>query len=282
MSAGGKLRSLGRRAQPAYDWLRGRGRALPDFLIIGAMKAGTTSLYAYLREHPQVMGSAQKEVHYFDNYHERGPFWYRRHFPKLGEVAARERHPGRRIAIGETSPYYLFHPAAAERIRRLLPGVRLIALLRDPAARAYSHYRQNVRQGIEPLSFEEALAAEDGRLAGAERALASGAAARSAAHRHRSYRSRGLYLDQLQRYFALFPAVQILVLKSEDMFRDPQSVLDRTLEFLGLDPWRLRETEGRNQAPGEAGIIPGEADLRAFYDPHNRRLYEYLGRDMEW
>ena len=282
MRRGGALRSLGRSARPAYDWLRGSGRALPDFIIVGAMKAGTTSLYAYLREHPQVMGSPQKEVHYFDHHHARGPSWYRRHFPKQGEVAAREAELGRRIAIGETSPYYLFHPAAAERIGGLLPEVRLIALLRDPVARAYSHYRQAARQGVEPLSFAEALTAEEDRLAGAEQALASGRAARVPAHRNHSYRSRGRYLEQLKRYFDRFPAGQILVLRSEDMFREPQPVVDRALDFLGLDPWRLLDPEGRNRAPDEADAIPCEAELRAYFAPHNRRLYEALGRDMGW
>ncbi|HEX6376779.1 MAG TPA: sulfotransferase [Allosphingosinicella sp.] len=269
-------------AQPAYDWFRGRQRALPDFIIIGAMKAGTTSLSSYLREHPQVMGTPQKEVHYFDNHYARGPFWYRRHFPMLEAVARRERQLGKRVAVGEVSPYYSFHPAAAERIHGLLPGVRLIALLRDPVARAYSHYRQMVRQGKEPLSFADALAAEERRLEGAELALTSGRRARVEAHRLHSYRSRGLYFEQLRRYLDLFPADAILTMKSEDMFRDPQASVDRTLAFLGLDPWRLRNKEGRNRAPEAAGIIPCEAGLRAFFEPHNRRLYDLLGRDMEW
>jgi hypothetical protein len=272
------LRRLVQPALPAFDRLRGRGRALPDFIIVGAMKAGTTSLYAYLSEHPQVIGTAQKEVHYFDHHHARGPNWYRRHFPKLADVVKRDGP----VAIGETSPYYLFHPLAAERIAALLPDVRIIALLRDPVARAWSHYRQTVRQGNEPLSFEDALAAENERLEGAEQALASGRAARVEAHRQYSYRSRGLYLDQLRRYFDLFPAENILVLRSEDMFDDPQAVFSRTIEFLRLDPWRLRNAGPRNRAPEIAGVISGEAELRATFEPHNRALYDFLGRDMGW
>ncbi|MFL6845409.1 MAG: sulfotransferase family protein [Allosphingosinicella sp.] len=271
-----------RPALPAFDRLRGRGRALPDFIVVGAMKAGTTSLYAWLGEHPQVVGTEQKEVHYFDHNHARGPDWYRRAFPKLAAIAERRERLGKRVVTGESSPYYLFHPLAAERIASLLPDVRIIALLRDPVERAYSHYRQTVRQGNEPLPFEQALAAEDERLEGAEQALASGRAARVEAHRQYSYRSRGLYLDQLRRYFDRFPAGNILVLRSEDMFENPQAVFDRAVEFLGLDPLRLQNPEPRNRAPEAAEAIPGEAKLRTWFEPHNRALYDFLGRDMGW
>ena len=276
------LRRLGRPARPLYDRIAGHGRVLPDFLIIGAMKAGTSSLYAYLAEHPQVMGAPHKEVHFFDHQHARGPYWYRRHFPTLEEVKARERQSGHPVRIGEATPYYLYHPAAAVRIHALLPAAKLIVLLRDPVARAFSHYRHVQRQGLEPLSFTEALAAEDERLAGTEEALLSGRCARMLAHQRFSYRSRGLYLGQLQRYFERMPAEQILVLRSEDMFADPQATVDQVIGFLGLEPWRLRDAAARNQAPEGNTDIPGEAELRRFYEPHNRVLSDFLGRDMGW
>lgn len=276
------MRRLGRPARPLYDYLLGRRRVLPDFLILGAMRAGTSSLYAWLCEHPQVMGPPAKEVHFFDRLHARGPYWYRRHFPTLAEVAERRERLGKRVAVGEATPCYLFHPAVAARIHALLPEARLIVLLRDPVARAFSHYRQSVRQGREPLAFADALAAEDERLAGAEQALATGSCARVLAHERYSYRSRGLYFEQLQRYFERTPADRILVLRSEDMFRDPQATVDEVVAFLGLDPWRLSAAPAWNQAPDLAKPVPGEARLRAWFEPHNRRLSDFLGRDMTW
>ena len=149
-------------------------RALPDFVILGAQKAGTTSLYAYLCAHPDVRAAARKEVHYFDLNYARGATWYRSMFP-LAAGLARERRGGRRVLVGEASPYYLFYPLAAERAGAVVPSAQLIVLLRDPVERAWSHYRHEVKAGREPLEFEAALAAEPTRLAGADAALRAGA-----------------------------------------------------------------------------------------------------------
>src|SRR5436189_26280 len=124
-------------------------RPLPDFLILGAQKAGTTALYAYLRWHPQVTGPSFKEVSFFDRHYARGERWYRAHLPVR-----------RRAVVGEASPSYLFHPLAPERVARMLPEARLIALLRNPVDRAFSHYQHEVALGREQLSFEDALAGE--------------------------------------------------------------------------------------------------------------------------
>ena len=133
-----------------------RWRPLPDFLVIGAQKAGTTALYAYLRWHPGITGPSWKEVSFFDRHWWRGEAWYRGQFPLRGR--------GR--LVGEASPSYLFHPLAPERVHSLVPGARLVALVRDPVARAYSHYQHEVALGREPLGFEDALAAEPrGRMA---------------------------------------------------------------------------------------------------------------------
>ena len=173
-----------------------RWRPLPDFLVIGAQKAGTTALYAYLRWHPQITGPSWKEVSFFDRHWWRGEGWYRGQFPL--------RSGGR--LVGEASPSYLFHPLAPERVHALLPGVKLVALLRDPVARAYSHYQHEVALGREPLSFEDALAAEDERTRGEVERLVADPRAFSRAWWDHTYASRGLYADQLERWLAVFPA----------------------------------------------------------------------------
>src|SRR5215208_8528317 len=120
-------------------------RPLPDFLILGAQKAGTTALYAYLRWHPQITGPSFKEVSFFDRHYARGERWYRAHLPMR-----------RSSIVGEASPSYLFHPLAPERVAQMLPNARLVALLRNPVDRAFSHYQHEVALGREPLSFEAA------------------------------------------------------------------------------------------------------------------------------
>jgi len=166
-----QARERAKRAMRVYGQATAGLRAGPDFVIIGSKRGGTTSLYNYLLQHPSVQplfpGRQRiKGVHYFDSQFARGPRWYRSHFP----LQARGRHlarPWLRQAVaGEASPYYLFHPLAAERLARQVPDVRVIVLLRDPVERAYSHYKERVRNGGESLTFDEAIAAEPGRLLG--------------------------------------------------------------------------------------------------------------------
>ncbi|MGH3138604.1 MAG: sulfotransferase, partial [Gaiellales bacterium] len=121
-------------------------RPLPDFLIIGAQRCGTTSLYRYLEKHPQVIGAApSKGVHYFDVHHERSLRWYRAHFP----TRRRRDRAGGGAVTGEASPYYVFHPHGPDRVRAAVPNVRLILMLRDPVIRAFSQYQQEYARGFE-------------------------------------------------------------------------------------------------------------------------------------
>lgn len=260
-----------------------RARVLPDFLIIGAQKSGTTSLHRYLTRHPQVRESTLKEVHFFDggledgkDAHALGEAWYRAHFPLASEMA-----PGEKAF--EASPAYLFHPLAAARIAALVPEARLVAILRNPTDRAISHYFHNVRPnrgGLEPLPVAEAMAAEEARLAPL---LARGAYG-DRAFRAYSYKARGRYLEQLERYWAAFGRERLLVLRAEDLFEDPAGLMGRLFDFLGLDPARGPSSfepvhVGSNREGVDAGV---RAELDAYFAPLNRALYAALGRDFGW
>lgn len=248
---------------------------LPEFLIIGAQRGGTTSLYDYLTQHPRVAAAKRKEVHYFDLRYANGIGWYRSQFPWWLNIR-------RSMITGEGSPYYIFHPEVPDRVRETLPGVKIIVLLRDPVERALSHYQLIRRREREPLSFEEAMRAEPQRLAGEAERLRD-PNYRSFAHQHQSYLSRGIYVDQLVEWKARFPWERFLVMKSEDLFADPAATLRRTLEFLGLEPIELATYEARNQATYERKLDPETlAYLEDYYRPHNRRLYELLGSDLGW
>lgn len=221
------------------------GGRLPEFLVLGVQKGGTTSLQRLLEHHPGVFLPADKELHFFSLHHAAGPDWYRRRFAPAEE--------DRRC--GEITPYYLFHPEAPGRIQRLLPGARLIVLLRDPVERCLSQYFHSRRLGLEPLALEPALAAEPGRLAGAEQVLAADDG-RHRSHQEHSYCARSRYEEQLPRYEALFPAEQLLVLRSEDLFERPQWVWSRLLSFLQLADCRLPELlAAANAGQGEASAV---------------------------
>jgi hypothetical protein len=240
-------------------------RQPPDFIIIGTQRGGTTSMYRYLCEHPEVGAAFRKEIHFFDDYYDRGLDWYLAHFPKRGEYPL----------VGEASPFYLVHPEAARRASQLVPGARLIALLRDPVARAWSMYHLKTKRGLETLPFAEALDREQERLAADPDPV-------GAAWRHHSYQARGEYAAQLERWFAAFPREQMLVLKSEDFFADPAREMAGVHRLLGLSP-----VSGQRYKPYHLADYPPldpaiDRRLRDYFAPHNRRLADLLGRDFGW
>lgn len=254
--------------------LRAADRRLPDFLIIGVQKAGTTSLFNYLAEHPQIDVPLRKEVHYFDVRYERSERWYRAHFPPSSTLG--------QTLTGEASPAYLFYEGVEQRVAELLPEVKLIVLLRDPVHRAYSHYQQSGRKGFETLDFSAAMRAEAERLAAPGEPLLRDRVSGTVALRKYSYLIRGHYAEQLERWFALFPRERFLIMKSEEMFADPQQTCDQVFDFLDLPPHRLQQAKVHNEGRYDRDRLPGEDELRTYFAPHNARLAELLGRDMGW
>ncbi|TMK89614.1 MAG: sulfotransferase domain-containing protein [Actinobacteria bacterium] len=248
-------------------------RATPDFLIVGAQRAGTTSLYRYLAEHPAVAPPIRKEIQYFSLHHGRGDQWYRSHFP----VAGRDRR------TFEATPYYLLHPAAPARAAATVPEAKVIALVRDPVARAFSQWQHNASRGLEHLGFEAALDAEPERLAGEEERLVADATYRSDAHRLWSYMARGRYSDQLERWLAHYPRERILVLRSEDLYEQPASTYARSLEFLGLPAIDLEAYPRYTRRPSTAHMTDGARHrLAVYFRPHNERLAALLGENVWW
>ncbi len=261
-------------------------RTLPDFVIIGAQKGGTTSLYAYLRQHPGYRRPKKKEIDFFDQWYDRGVGWYRAHFPLriARPVAALLR--GRPFLTGEGSVSYMIDPRVPSRVRRLIPGVKLIALLRNPVDRAYSHYHHEFRAGRERLSFEDAIRAEPERIAGELERLARDERYTSYSYLHFTYLTRGRYAEQLERWFALFPRDQILIVKSETFYSDPAGELTRIGQFLGLDPADPRayisSFDRRNAGRYEPMAPATRARLTEYFAPHNERLCQLLGTDFGW
>lgn len=207
--------------------------SLPNFLIIGAQKAGTSSLYQYLKQHPEIYLSPVKEAHFFSYLDQeiafKDPMFYPGKFKYIDNLASYEAlfsGVTKEKAIGEVSPSYIYIPQTASRIHRQNPGMKIIAILRNPAERAFSNFVHNCSLpggGEEPLaSFAEALAAEE------ERKQAGWS---SSWH----YKSKGYYYEQLKRYYDLFGAKQIQICKFEDLKTQPEQTIAEICTFLGVD-----------------------------------------------
>lgn len=266
-----------------------RWRAEPDFLVVGTKRGGTTSLFNYLLMHPGVLGlfpqsRGKKSSDYFFKDLGRGDQWYRSHFHTRMYRSWLARRLGYEPVGGEASPYYLWDPRVAASVRELAPNLRAIALLRDPVERAWSHYLERRSNGVEPLSFVDALAAEDDRLSGEIERMALDPMYYSEAHDWYSYRSRGVYLPQLQNWLTSFPEESLLVLRSEDMYADVQGTCDRISAFLGLPPALLPTTRvfGAGRQKGNSMPDSARRELTEFYAPHNRELEAFLGRPLGW
>jgi sulfotransferase family protein len=259
-------------------------RMLPHFMIIGTQKGGTTSLYQYLIEHPCIAPIWIKEPHFFDIYFYKGVHWYRSHFPTTVEQYYARHIQKHDLITGEASPYYLFHPQAAQRVAKTLPRAKFILLLRNPVDRAYSQYQHQTRQeGVEPLSFEEALESEEQRLAGEEEKMLRDEKYFSFNHRHYSYLARSKYIEQLPAWMDVFPREQFLILRSEDLYSDPKAIVKQTLDFLGLPSSYLKQEYKPFNDAKYAKMAPATRErLLAYFKPYNARLYDYLGRDFGW
>jgi hypothetical protein len=257
--------------------VKGSRKSLPHFIIIGAAKAGTTSLYTYLIQHSQILEATHKEVHFFDVKYQNGVIFYRSHFPLRAKMK-------QGVITGEASPGYLFHPHVPRRIFQLLPNVKLIVLLRDPVDRAISHYFHSVREDGELLPIEEAFRNEEKILAEELIKMQKDESYYSEIYRTRSYKRRGVYVDQLTNYLNYFSINQILILKSEDLFSDPLKLLSGVFAFLNIDSSFLPN----DLTPKNVGDFPTEVsplvyeELANYFAPHNERLYQFLGHDFGW
>jgi hypothetical protein len=264
-----------------FRLLTSRLRVLPDFIIIGCIKGGTTSLFNYVGRHPCVVRAIRKEVQWFSRRYERGLAWYRAHFPTAAYKKLLEALRGHSVMTGEASPSYLPDPAVAQRVAQVLPEVKLIVVLRNPADRAYSDFLMMQKYRLERRSFEQVMQEEIPRLAGggtAEEAYLK----RRAGEGRRSYLSLGIYADQLTPWKTLFREDQLLVLKSEDLFVAPEAVLNKVFPFLGLPNLPQGSYKAFNSNPSYKIPPAVRQVLTELYRPHNERLRDLLGYDMGW
>lgn len=266
------LQRMGAKGIAGFRRLTVWKRRLPDFIIIGAMKAGTTSLFSYLNQHHQLKSSVYKELHYFDspNYRENNHRWHRARFP----IVSNE------ILTYEASPRYIFNPLVPERIHKFNPDVKLIAILRNPVERAISHYNHMKRGGRETLGLMEALKVEEERL--------------EYAHKNQdyldpnyvtfSYKLRGHYAEQIEAYYKHFSKDQILILSMKQLREDVHGTLKEIFDFVGVDnSVVIEDVKPRHVAETKKKVDDEVYDyLNNYYSEPNQRLYDLLNKDFNW
>ena len=269
-----------KRAARVYGSLTAGRRARPDFLLIGAKRAGSTTLFRGLVDSGGIAAmfparEQRKGVYYFDVHHARGARWYLGHMPTRSSVGAQR--------VGEASPYYLSHPEAAARAADFAPNAKIIVVLRDPIERAHSHYRERCKQGVEYLpTFDDAIAAEAGRLAGEVDAMRADPTYVSWNHLNFGYLEQSRYGTTLGRWFDAYDAEQVLVLRAEDLYGNPAEAIDKVRSFIGLAPAERFEFKHHNQLePGRISSQTAEY-LRGQLGPEVRRLEALVGRSMNW
>lgn len=235
---------------------------MPNFLIIGAAKAGTTALYSYLKQHPQIYMSPEKEPHFFAFEGEKLNFggtagdreWLNRTaITDIETYQQQFQKVSKQIAIGEASALYLYIPKAAERIRHYIPNANLITILRNPAQRAYSAFLFQMRDSLEPITdFTQALQEEKIRIQKNWVPIYY-------------YQQMGFYYNQVKRYFDIFDREQIKVYLYEDFSANPMSILQDTFQFLGVDDTFTPNVLERHNVSG----IPKNKVLNNFIvNPH--------------
>ena len=263
-----------------YRQVTWRSRPMPDFIVIGSQKSGTTSLFTYLGQHPHISLPFKKELHFFDggldpkiDNFEKGEAWYSSHFQFRKNKDSHNK-------TFDSTPLYIFNHLAPSRIFRSLPNVKLIVVLRNPTERAISHYFHSKRKGHEWLPIMEALHKEDERLSPVIKKYNF----KSEAFIHHSYKSRGLYKYQIERYLEYFNRQQMLIISSDDLFDKTEYTLRNVFGFVGVEPGiRIRDLSPQNIGDNKREVDPDVYSyLNDFFFPHNQELYRLLGKSFDW
>jgi hypothetical protein len=285
--------SVGVALTDAAKWTLRRGamvdprrRPPPDFLVIGSKRGGTTSLWSYLSAHPGVLplfprAEKIKGTYFFDERWHRGTTWYLSHFPTASQRSRAAQRLGHAAVAGEASPYYLFHPLAPQRARIVAPDALIIAVLRNPVERAFSHWKER-RNHTEDLSFEDALDAEPARTGGEEARILADPGYVSFAHRHQTYVAQSRYSTMLERWFDAFGPERVLVEAAETFYADPNAFLARIFDSLGLPSIDGIDLTPRNAEPSPDMDESVRRRLEAELRPDIRATERLLGRPLPW
>ncbi|MEZ5382695.1 MAG: sulfotransferase [Microthrixaceae bacterium] len=283
--AGDRLAAGSKAALRAYGTATAAHRPPPELLIVGAKRGGTTSLWQYLSEHPGLLGQFptpnSKGTYFLSEEWHRGERWWRSHFASRRVRTRAQARLGYAPVAGESSPYDLYHPLAPQRAAQVAPDALIVAVLRHPVDRAFSHWKER-RRHTETLEFADAIDAEAERIAGEAERIVADPSYVSFPHRHQSYLDQGRYAPMLERWFAAYGRDGVLVETAEAFYADPQALVDSVTDRLGLPRRAVADTSPRNDAPSDPMSADLRARLTAELAPDIAAVEQLLGRDTGW
>tara|TARA_Y100000996_G_scaffold411235_1_gene395003 strand:+ start:2012 stop:2848 length:837 start_codon:yes stop_codon:yes gene_type:complete len=248
-------------------------RVLPNFIIVGTVRSGSTSLYYNICEHPSVISAAYDEIGFFDSNYHLGINWYRSMFPTEKEMSEVKNKTGSSLT-GEDTPFYFWKEEAIKRIFDTIPNIKIIAIFRNPIDRAYSNYNLGLRAKTEELEFEDAIDEEIKFL--------RKHTFRESIDRRRSYISKGMYEKQMELWLNVFPRKQIHILSTEDMQKYPKYTLQKIFKFLELKEYNIKNPQKQKQAKYEKMNEETRKKLLEFYEPHNEKFFEVIQKRFDW
>ena len=253
-------------------------RVLPDLLVIGAKRCGTTSLYEYLGQHPCIKKSSHDNIGFFnDNFH-LGIDFYKSFFPTIFEKK-KVIQKNKKFMTYDVTPFYIYHEKAPQRIHQILPNSKLIVILRNPIDRSYSNYCMgDPREKRKKKTFEEVIVDEKKIL----NKINKNNTDEYYNFVHSSMLARGFYAEQLENWFKIFPKDQILIIKSEEFATETNKIMNNIFDFLGLPHYNIHDDSKKNKNHYEVMKKETRIDLIEFFRPYNEKLYSLIGRNFNW
>ena len=255
-------------------------RVLPDFIVIGVGRGGTTSLYNYLNQHNCIQKSSYDEIGFFDDNFHLGINWYRSMFPTKYEKQKIIKKFGKFLTY-DVTPWYIRRPWTANRIKTLLPSAKIISVLRNPVDRTYSHYHLTCREKGTTKSFEEIIEEDikkidnyDGNLKNSQKYYEDFV--------QNSHIARGFYLEQLENWFTVFNKENILIISSEDLANHTQKTMDYIFNFLNIEDQVIPNLEKVNVAKYPKMKEKTRKILENYFFEYNENLFKKIGKHFNW
>jgi len=266
-----------------YRTVTNSNRLLPNFIIIGFQKCGTTTLFDNLIKSPNIGMSSKKEVHFFDFSYWRGISWYRAQFPlKITKLNFEEKNKEPYLVV-DASPLYIFHPQVPQRVKKVLPNAKLIVIMRNPVDMAYSHYQHYKRRNLEKMSFEEVIDDDERRFETIMKRFQNDEIRDYNVKKIAfPYISMAIYVKYIKNWLNVFPKNQFLFLQTEELNQNIEMEFRKIYDFIEIPSFNFKYVGKSNVGNYQPMKSSTRERLLKFYKPFNQELENILETKFQW